>query len=331
MIRFALRRFGWACWVVWVVATAVFALMYAIGDPATATLGPRAQRAQIEAFRRQHGLDRPIWQQYLSYLGIGGCVRPQSPRFAAGDSCGFLQGDLGDSLAYNEPVATVVVRRLPRTLLLGALSMVIEVGLGLLLGLVAVWRRYTWLDTTLMLLGFLGISVPAFVLGIWFLDVLAFRWGWFPVGGYGVDAWDHLRHALLPALTLAVLGAAVYARVFRGELLETLQAPFVRTAMAKGAGKARVMLVHVARHALLPIVTLMGLQLPVLVSGAIITETLFAWPGMGSLAMEAVYNLDAPVVLGVVWVSSIMVQVGNFVADVAVAALDPRVRSGPQA
>lgn len=326
MTAYLLRRCLWALAVVWLVATAVFVLIYAVGDPAAATLGPRAHRAQVEAFRRQYGLDQPLWRQYSSYLGLSACVRPR-PDGAASQRCGLLQGDLGDSLAYNEPVRDVVLRRLPRTLLLGGLSMVMEVGLGLLLGLLAAWRRHTWVDHAAMAFGYLGISVPVFILGIWMLDVVAFRWGWLPVGGYG-DGWlDHLRHALLPAFTLALLGAAVYARIFRAEMLEVWNATFVRTAYAKGASTQRVLWRHVARNALLPVVTLLGLQLPALVSGAIVTEGLFAWPGMGSLALEALYHLDVPVVLGVVWIGALMVQAGNVFADFAVAALDPRVRS----
>ncbi|MGB0680996.1 MAG: ABC transporter permease [Polyangiales bacterium] len=326
MSRFVLRRALWSLWVVAVVMSLVFALVYAVGDPAVATLGPRAKHEQLQNFRQHHGLDQPLWRQFGGYLGIAPCHRPASPSFEGGGFCGLLQGDLGESFREGEAVSRVIAVRLPRTLLLGAMATFFELCIGLTLGIVAAVWRHSWFDTSMMLLAFAGISTPTFLSGLLFLHFFAFRLGWFPVGGYGFDALAHVQHALLPALTLAITGAATYARIMRSEMIDCLGSDYVRTAHAKGLHPLRVVLVHGARNALLPVVTLLGLQLSVLVSGAIITESIFAWPGIGRLAIESIYNLDAPTILAVVLMASLAVQAGNFLADITVAALDPRLR-----
>ena len=313
MLMYLGRRFLWAVFVLWLVVTAVFLLMNAVGDPAVAALGPRAHASQLEAFRREHGLDRPLTQRYVTYLA------------------GLVTGDWGRSFKDQQPVIEVMATRVPRTLLLSALAMLFELGLGVTLGTIAALRKHTLFDTGLMGMAFLGISLPTFLTGIVFLYAFGYRLAWFPVGGYGTGTWDHLYHALLPAFTLAIVGAATYARIMRSEMLEVLNQDYIRTARAKGLSPIRVIGVHAMRNALLPIVTLIGLSLPFLVSGAVITETIFGWPGMGRLAIEALYTLDVPIVMGVVLVASLAVQIGNLLADVAVALLDPRIRLGSQA
>jgi peptide/nickel transport system permease protein len=308
MLLFLARRLGWALLVLWLVMSGVFLLVHVIGDPARATLGEKAGPDQLEAFRHKHGLDRPLGERYLRYVG----------------DLATLQ--LGSSFQDEEPVLDLIGRRLPRTLLLGAMALSFELLIGLSIGIAAALRQNSWFDTAVMTLAILGISMPTFVTGLLFLSYFAFRLGWFPVGGYGVDFIDHLRHGVLPALTLAVVGAATYARVMRGEMVESLRSDYVRTARAKGLGGARVVLLHAGRNALLPIVTMVGVSLRILVSGAIITEAIFGWPGMGRLAVEAISGLDVPVVMGIVFVACTTVQLGNVLADVTVAALDPRVR-----
>jgi peptide/nickel transport system permease protein len=299
---------AWSVFVLWVVVTLVFILTNAIGDPASATLGPRAGAAQLEAFRKKHGLDRPLVERYGTFLG------------------GLVRGDLGKSFRDEVPVTEVIATRLPRTLLLGAMVLFFELLIGLTIGIFAAVKRNTWFDTTVMGTAFAGISAPSFVTGLLFLNYIAFRLGWFPVGGYGVTFFDHIKHAALPAFTLAIIGAATYARIMRSEMVETLRMDYVRTARAKGVGPTSTVLRHAARNALLPIVTLLGLNLAVLVSGAIITEQIYGWPGMGRLAVEAIFSLDVPIVIGVVVVFCVTVQIGNLLADLAVAALDPRIR-----
>lgn len=330
MIRFLLRRFLWGSLVLVSVVTLVFALIFVAGDPAATILGEKATAETIGDFKAKKGLDQSIPVQFLSYLGVTKCIRKDSPKYqdAAGERqrCGILQGDLGESYAHHESVAGVVQSRLPRTLLLGALTILFELFIGLGAGIVAATRRNSWTDTSIMMGTFLGISLPTYVTGPLALFVFAFLLGWFPVGGYGVTAWDHVYHATLPALILAIAGAATYARVMRGELIETMRHDHVRTARAKGLGPVTVTLKHGVRNALLPIVTMVGLSLPLLVGGAIITEKIFAFPGLGMLTIESIHTLDAPVIMAVVLMFGVAVQVGNLLADIAVAFLDPRIR-----
>jgi peptide/nickel transport system permease protein len=304
----SMRRLARSLFVVWIAISLVFVLTNLIGDPAVATLGPRAHASQIAEFRAAHGLDRPFHQQYLGYLG------------------GMLRGDLGTSFRDGRPVLDVVLVRLPRTVLLGAMALGFELLLGLGVGLVATLRRGSALDAIAMSLSYLGVSTPSFLVGLVMLEVVAFRLGWLPAGGYGVTMGEHVEHALLPAITLAIVGASTYARMLRSELIETLRADYVRTARSKGLPPRRVVIAHALRNAILPIITLVGMSMPLLVAGAIITETVFGWPGIGRLAMEAVYSLDVPVLLGVVLISAITVQAGNLAADAVVARIDRRVK-----
>jgi peptide/nickel transport system permease protein len=308
MLRFVVRRLAWAIFVLWVVMSSVFVMVNVIGDPAAAALGAKASPEQLHAFRERHGLNAPLGERYGSYL------------------VSLSRFDLGRSFQDEQPVLELIGRRLPRTMLLGALALGFELLIGLSLGTLAALFKNTWFDTGAMALAFLGISLPTFVTGLWFLSYFAFRLGWFPVGGYGIDAFDHVHHAILPAMTLAVVGAATYARVMRGEMIEALRSDYVRTAHAKGVGPVRVILAHGARNAVLPVITLMGISLRMLVSGAIITEAIFAWPGIGRLSVEAISGLDLPVVLGIVFIACAAVQLGNVLADIAVAVLDPRIR-----
>jgi peptide/nickel transport system permease protein len=308
MIGFLIRRLLAALLVLWLVMTGVYLIVNVVGDPARAALGEKASAAQIDAFRARYGLDRPVGARYLTYLGELATL------------------DLGRSYQDEQPVAALIARRLPRTLLLGAMALTLELLLGLGVGLLAALYRKTWLDTAVMAVSFAGISMPSFVVGLWFLSYFAFRLGWFPIGGYGVSALDHVRHGFLPALTLAVVGAATYARLLRSELIEAMQSDYVRTARAKGLSVRRAVLVHAGRNAVLPVVMLLSVSMRVLVSGAVITESIFGWPGMGRLAVEAISGLDLPVVLGIVFVACGAVQLGNIAADLAVVALDPRLR-----
>jgi peptide/nickel transport system permease protein len=305
-------RLGRSLFVIWAAMSLVFMMTNLIGDPAVASLGPNARAEQIEQYRVRHGLDRPFVVQYFDYLGHA------------------ARGDLGRSFRDEQPVMEVILTRLPRTALLGTMALGFEILLGVSLGVLAALRKHRSTDTFAMGLAFLGVSAPTFLTGLIFLQVFAFRLGWFPVGGYGDGFWDHVRHGLLPAFTLAIVGAATYARLVRGEMIETLSSDYVRTAKMKGLDARRVVLGHALRNALLPAVTLAGLSLPLLVSGAIITESLYDWPGMGRLAIEAIHALDVPMLLGIVLIASIAVQVGNLGAELLISAIDPRVKFGAQ-
>ncbi len=330
MIRYLIKRLFWGLVVLISVITLVFGLIFVAGDPAATTLGAQATADQIADFNRKKGLDRPVVEQFSSYLGISPCVRRDSPKYEDADGnrgfCGIFQGDLGESYAHHESVAGVIGYRLPRTLLLAGLTILFELFIGLGAGVIAALRRNTWTDTSIMMATFAGISLPTYVTGPLALFLFAFLLGWFPVGGYGVTKLDHLYHAVLPSFILAIAGAATYARVMRGELIETMRLDHVRTARAKGLGPVAVTVKHGIRNALLPIVTMIGLSLPFLVGGAIITEKIFAWPGLGLLTIESINTLDAPVIMAVVLMFGVAVQVGNLLADIAVAFLDPRIR-----
>ena len=329
MTRFLVQRILWSALVLITVVTLVFILIFVAGDPAATTLGERASKDQIDDFKRQKGLDQPVWKQYLSYWGVWPCVRTESAQRENGQGpkfCGLLQGELGQSYSHHESVSNVIGHRLPRTILLGIMTLIFELFIGIGAGIYAAMRRNTWTDTSIMAFTFLGISLPTYVTGPLVLFTFAFLLGWFPVGGYGVDFWDHVYHGVLPSMVLAIAGAATYARIMRGEMIETLRKDHIRTAHAKGLPPAQVMLKHGVRNALIPIVTMIGLSLPFLVGGAIITEKIFAWPGLGMLTIEAINTLDAPVIMAVVVMFGVAVQVGNLLADIAVALLDPRVR-----
>ena len=309
MMSFVARRLAWSVAVLYVVVTATFFLMNAVGDPAIAQLGAHASAAQREEYRRSHGLNEPILKRYFHYIGS------------------LAVADLGVSYRVDAPqVTTILAPRIPRTALVGLMSLLVEFCLGVALGILAAAKRNTWIDTGLMALAFFGTSLPTFILGIMFLNLVAFRLGWFPVGGYGVDPLDHLRHAVLPALTLGLVGAATNARMMRGDMIEALSADYVRTARAKGLAWPSVVIRHAARNALLSTVTLVGMSLPILVSGAIVTESVFGWPGIGRLSVEAISTGDTPVVMAIVILASIAVLAGNLLADIANAWLDPRTR-----
>jgi peptide/nickel transport system permease protein len=268
LLRFALRLLR-SIFVVWVAMTLVFFAVHGVGDPASATLGSHARAEQVEAFRERHGLNQPLLQQYGNFV------------------LGMARFDLGSSWRDERTVADVIAIRLPRTLVLMTMALFFEVLFGMLIGIATSLRRGSLFDSLAMGVAFLGVSTPSFFLGLIALHVFAARLRLFPVGGYGVDALDHVRHALLPALVLAALGTATYARLLRSEMIEVLSRDHVRMAKAKGLAAWRVVFVHVVRNALPPIITLVGLSLPSLVAGAVVTETVFAWPGMGLLAMES--------------------------------------------
>jgi peptide/nickel transport system permease protein len=309
--------------VVFLALTSVFFLANAVGDPARAALGPQASPEALEAWRRSEGYDRPVLERYQEYFF--GTPERDRERLRSVATDGLIRGDLGRA-RDKQSVLSVIGTRLPRTLLLSGMALSFEIAFGLILGTLAALRRGTLLDTGFMGIAFLGISIPTFVSGPIFLLVFAFRLGWFPIGGYGLGFWDHVYHGLLPALTMAVIGAATYARVMRSEMIDTMQSDYIRTARAKGLHPFQVVVGHGVRNAMLPIVTLMGLSFPLLVSGAIITEQVYNWTGMGRLAIESISSQDDKVIMGVVLIAAVFVQIGNLLADIAVGILDPRVR-----
>ncbi len=310
MTRWMLRRLGWTVFVLWIVATLTYFGTLRVGDPVAVIAGPHASARDRAYIRRYYHLDRPVYVQYGYYLR------------------GLCHGDLGKSFRYRRPVQALLMERLPRTLLLGVMALCFEFVIGIGVGTLAAVRRGTWLEPTILGATFLGISTPTFLSGKLALVVFAYQLGWFPIGGYGEGFVDHVRHAVLPAMVLGFLGTAYEARLVRNELVDVLSMDFIRTARAKGLGDVSVVLRHALRNALLPVVTSLGLSIGGLFGGAIVTEAIFAWPGMGRLAYESISGFDVPVIMGTVLFASLGILLGNLIADLGYAVLDPRIRRG---
>jgi peptide/nickel transport system permease protein len=309
MIGFLLRRIAWSVMVVGFVVTATFAMIMLVpADPARTLMGPHATQETLEKVRKQYCLDKGFVGQYGCYLG------------------NIVHGDLGESYRTHKPVGAIIADRFWATAQLALAAVFLQLGIALPLGIWAAVRRNRWPDTATGVITLVGQSAPTFFIATIAVYVLAYRMGWFPVAGYGSGFWSRLHHLVLPAMTLATVGVAYYARVIRGEMIETLGQDYVRTARAKGVSERAVVLRHGLRNALGPVVTLVGLDLGVLMGGAVVTETVFAWPGLGREVLQAILDLDIPLILGVTLVTAIAIVIANLVVDLVYAWLDPRVR-----
>jgi len=309
MIGAIVRRIGWTIVVVWFIVTTTFLATTAIpADPAKALLGPHATAETLERVRVHYCLDRGILRQYGCWLDRVG------------------HGDLGESYRSKRPVTAIIADRIWPTVQLALAAIVLQLLIGVPLGIIAALRRGRWQDHAANLAGLLGQSVPLFFAGTLLLYVFAYRWGWFPISGYGTGGWDRLAHLVLPATTLATVGIAYYARVVRSELVDALGEDYVRTARAKGLREHVVIGRHALRNALGPLATLIGLDLGVLLGGAVVTEVIFAWPGLGREIWQAILEIDIPLILGVVLVSAIAIAMANMLVDVAYLWIDPRLR-----
>jgi ABC-type dipeptide/oligopeptide/nickel transport system permease component len=313
MIRQFIQRLLTAIPVLFGVLLIGFVMLQVIPtDPATIIAGPTGTAEEIEVIRRQLGLDQPLWAQFWLYI----------TRVA--------QGDLGRSIINNAPVARELATALVPTLELMLMSLIWAVPLGIFLGTVAAMKRGRLFDRAVMALSVAGVSVPVFWVGLLLLQFAAYRWQLFPLQGRGGPLWTlkGLSHIALPAITLGVIFIGPVARMTRTTVVEALNADFVRTARAKGATEFQVVTRHALRAALIPIVTLIGLQIGALLGGAVITETIFAWPGIGRLAVGAIVSSDVPMAQGTILVLAMGYIVVNFIVDLLYGVLDPRVRSG---
>jgi len=288
---------------VWLVTTVVFVVMRLSGDPVPLLLPPDAPTSEILRVRRDLGLDRPLPVQYAVFVGH------------------VLRGDFGRSIHFREPAFAVVRGYLGATVELGLTSFLLAALVAVPIGLFSAIRRNTLVDHVAMGLALVGQAAPTFFLGILFILLLALKADLFPTGGRG--DWTHL---VLPALTLGAFAMASIARLTRSAVLEVLSADYIRTARAKGVAEWLVIAKHTLKNAALPIVTITGLQFGTLLGGAVVTETVFAWPGIGRLAIQSIYNRDYPVVQCAVFLSAIMFIVINLVIDALYGVLDPRVR-----
>jgi peptide/nickel transport system permease protein len=304
VFRFLARRLLLTIPVFFGVATVVFLLIHLIpGDPVQAMLGESAAPADIAVLRGRLGLDRPLIVQYGAFLE------------------GLATGDLGTSLRTNQSVVSVLAERLPATVELAAAAMLVALVFALPIGTIAAARAGTRLDHMTMTAALVGISMPNFWLGPLLAIVFSIVLGWLPVSGRGTPA-----HLILPAVTLAAPLAAVLARMTRASVLEELRELYVLAARARGVSRARAVLRHAFRNSLVPIVTLLGLQLGGLLTGAVITETIFAWPGVGRLLIQSIGFRDYPMVQGCILLIAVMYVSLNLFADLLYGMLDPRIR-----
>jgi glutathione transport system permease protein len=286
------------------VAVVVFLFVHMLpGDPARLAAGQEADQATVELVRKELGLDLPLPQQFVRYFSH------------------MLQGDLGTSLRTKRPVSTEIADRFMPTLWLTVASMVWSVTFGMIIGIVsAVWRN-RWPDRLGMTLAVSGISFPAFALGMMLMQVFSVNLGWLPT--VGASSW---KHYILPSITLGAAVAAVMARFTRASFVEVIQEDFVRTARAKGLTERRVVIKHALRNALIPVVTMMGLQFGFLLGGSIVVETVFNWPGLGRLLVDAVTQRDYPVIQGLVLLFSLEFILINLIVDVLYGVINPSIR-----
>lgn len=334
MLRFIIRRLGGLVFVLFGVSLLTFFLAQIVpADPAASALGGNAREAQIEAYRQQLGLDQPVYVQYATYMGR------------------LLQGDLGNSIRTRRAVIDDLRDYLPATIELTMAAMIVTILLGIPLGIIAALNRNTWIDGGARILALIGGAMPIFYVGLVLLGIFYQQLRWLPgpgrldstvqppthiTGLYTVDAlltgnWpvfaNAASHLILPAITLGLFSTAVLLRMTRSSMLEMLGQDYVRTAKAKGLSQRLVIGRHVFKNALPPILTIVGILFGSLLSGAVLTETIFNWPGIGRYATTSVTTLDYPAVMGVALVAAIIYPLANTLVDIGYSAIDPRVRA----
>jgi len=303
VLAFLVRRLIGSIAVLAGVAAVVFFILHLTGDPAAIMIAPDATKDEIATFRHAQGFDRPLVIQFASYAG------------------GLLHGDIGKSLRHETPALALVLERLPATMELAFFALGVMILVAIPAGVVSALRPNSALDWFVRIFALIGQSAPTYWIGLMFILLFGVGLGWLPVSGIG-----GLRHLILPGLTLGFFSAAKVMRLTRASMLETLGTDYLRTAAAKGLAPIRVIVNHALRNAWLPIVTAVGIEFGTLLSGAIITESIFAWPGIGRLAVQAVADRDFPVVEGVVIVTATIFVLINVLVDVTYVALDPRIR-----
>jgi peptide/nickel transport system permease protein len=309
MTGFVLRRIGWALVVAWFVVTLTFLVTSLIpADPARAILGPRATPETLERVRAHYCLDRGVVGQY-------GCFVSR-----------LAHGDLGESYRSKRAVTTVIADRIWPTTQLALATILLQLLIGVPLGIMSAARRGRFLDRASYGLTLIAQSAPTFFVGTFLVYIVAYRFGWFPIAGYGQPGLDRLHHLVLPAATLSTVSIAFYARVVRSELIDVLGEDYIRTARAKGLSERAIIGRHALRNAAGPLVTLVGLDLGILLGGAVVTEYIFAWPGLGREMLQGVLDLDLPLIAGVVLVSALAIVLVNLIVDIVHVWLDPRLR-----
>ncbi len=312
MLHFLVKRLGGAVVVLALVAVLVFLLTrLASGDPVALLLGDQATAADIAAARVQYGLDKPLTTQFVLWIGQ------------------VLQGNLGQSLFLQMPGTHALLERAEPTMFLALFAVSIAALIGVPCGMAAAVWRGSWIDQVLSTIAMLGASIPSFWFGLILIQVFAVHLGWFPASGYGdpdASFGDRLQHLLLPALVLGVLNSALIIRFTRASVLDILGEDYVRTARAKGLGESVVLVKHVLRNALVPVVTVLGLTLALMIGGTVVTETVFNLPGVGNLVVRAVLRRDYPVIQGTLLVIAAIYVFINLAIDLLYTVVDPRIR-----
>lgn len=317
-----LQRIGYAIGLLTAVLVLNFLLMHAAPGDIADTIAQDMGGADAEIMaqiRRDYGLDQPVWQQLLKYIG------------------NVLQGDLGYSFFYNTPVVDLLIERVPATLLLVITAQVLAIILGVLLGVVAARKPNGLTSHFVTLLALFGYAAPVFWTGIMLLIAFSLLIPLFPVagmsdvtieGGWWVHALDVAHHMVLPVITLASIFLALYSRLCRASMLEVLGSDYIRTARAKGLSETQIVMKHALKNSLSPVVTLAGLQFSGVISGAVLVETVFSWPGLGTLVLQSIIARDTPTILGILFFSALVVVVMNLITDLVLRLIDPRVRTG---
>jgi len=319
MLAYVIRRLSQSIVVMAVMAALVFVGVYAIGNPIDMMISPDATQEEMQAAIERLGLDKPLWEQFVVFIG------------------NMLQGDMGTSFVHNEPAFELILQRLPATMELAACAMLIAIFVGVPLGVIAGLRAHGATGRTIMAGSIFGFSLPNFWQGLMLIMLFAVFLGWLPAGGRGETAplfgipvsfltLDGLSHLLLPAINIALFKTALVIRLARAGTREVMMMDYVKFARAKGLGPRRVVFVHMLKNIMIPVVTILGLELGSVIAFAVVTETVFAWPGMGKLLIDSIVNLDRPVVVAYLMLTVFIFILINFVVDLAYSALDPRVR-----
>ncbi|MBR1143179.1 ABC transporter permease [Bradyrhizobium sp. AUGA SZCCT0431] len=312
MLSYILRRILSTLPVMGIVALFVFSLLYiAPGDPAAVIAGDQASPADVERIRQSLGLDRPFLVQFGNWLWD------------------ILHGNLGTSIFTNLPVAKMIAQRIEPTFSLMAITLVLTILVAVPLGVVAAWKAGSWIDRTIMAFAVFAFSLPVFVVGYVLAYVFALQFEWLPVQGYtplSNGVWPWFQNLILPALALGSVYIALIARITRASMLEVLQQDYVRTARAKGLDQRSILFIHALKNAAVPIVTVIGIGIALLIGGAVVTESVFAIPGLGRLTIDAILRRDYPVIQGIVLLFSFLYVLVNLMVDVTYTLVDPRIR-----
>lgn len=303
MASYLLRRVIHSVVAVWGVLTIVFLVLHLSGDPALLMVPQGASQQDIARLRHDMGLDRPLGVQYSVFL------------------TNALRGDFGHSFLQRQPALTIVLDRVPATLELSGAALLLSVVVGVGAGILSAWKRNSWWDRGAMLIALIGQATPSFWIGIMLILIFAVWLQWLPPSGHG-----SLQQLIMPSVTLGVLSMATLSRITRSSMLEVLGQDFIKVGRAKGLSEQTVLFRHALRNAAIPVVTLIALELGVMLSGAVIVETIFAWPGIGRLAVESITARDFPVVQAIVFLGSLIYILLNLLTDLLYTAIDPRIR-----